>query len=145
MNQDNINSPAQEPSSQTASVNDKQKILLVEDDPFLVKMYVEKFKNEGFDVITSDNGIDGLKLALDEKIEAIILDLMIPKLSGIEFMKRLNADEKGKTIPVIVLTNISDKEEQFQAKNLGAKDYLLKANLTPKQVVEKIKYFLSTS
>jgi len=123
----------------------KKIILLIEDDPLLVRMYKDKFENEGFKVSVSDNGEEGLTLVQNERVDMIILDILMPKLSGLDFLRRLRQNGKTKDIPVIVLSNLSQREDQEKALNLGVKEYLLKANLTPSQVVEKIRFHLKTS
>ncbi len=117
-------------------------ILLVEDDPVLSKMYSEKFKFEGFNVLTAPNGEDGLRLALSEKIDMILLDLMLPRLSGTELLTKLREDAKGKNIKVIVLTNLAEQEEKNKTASLGVVDYLIKAMQTPEEVVKKVKAHL---
>jgi len=122
--------------------NEKTLILVVEDDPLLVKMYRTKFASEGFSVLSADDGMKGLKLALEKMPVAIVLDIMMPKLSGMDMLQRLRADERGKDIVVIVLSNLSSEEESKRAHDLGVKEYLLKANYTPKEVVDKVKQYL---
>lgn len=117
-------------------------ILLVEDDPVLSKMYSEKFKFEGFNVLTAANGEDGLNLALTEKIDMILLDLMLPRLSGAELLTKLRLDPKGKSVKVIALTNLAEQEEKNKIMSLGAMDYLIKAMQTPEEVVKKVKAHL---
>ena len=117
-------------------------ILLVEDDPLLVKMYKAKFTNEGYGVIGALDGEAGLNLALKGGIDIIILDVMMPKLSGIDLLARLRQDDRGKDIPVLMLTNLTQEEEAKKALSLGAKEYLIKANLTPSQVVEKVRKYI---
>lgn len=126
-----------------SSTDKKFKVLIVEDDPLIVKMYNAKFLHEGFSVVTAEDGLTGLNLALKEVPDFIVLDIMMPQLSGIDLLEKLRADSKGKNIPVIVLTNLSEKDEEERALTLGAKEYLLKANLTPGEVVTKIKQYLS--
>jgi len=118
-------------------------ILLVEDDPVLCKMYSEKFKFEGFSVLTAVNGEDGLKVALSEKIDIILLDLMLPRLSGTELLAKLREDPKGKNTTVIALTNLAEQEEKDKATQLGVKEYLIKAMQTPEEVVNKVKSYLA--
>ena len=120
-------------------------ILLVEDDPVLSKMYGEKFKFEGFNVLSAGNGEDGLKMALGEKVDLILLDLMLPRLSGNELLAKLREDEKGKNITVIALTNLAEQEEKDRAMQLGVKEYLIKAMQTPEEVVNKVKSYLGKS
>ncbi len=117
-------------------------ILLVEDDPLLVGMYRKKFENEGFNLVIAEDGEEGLKLATGKNISIIILDLMLPKVSGIELLTKLRKTSKGKNIPVIVLTNLSEAQEAEKVVELGAKEYLIKADLTPSQLVEKIKTYI---
>lgn len=114
------------------------KILLVEDDPFLLSMYSVKFELEGFKVMTAEDGEKGLSMAKKEKPEIILLDIMLPKMDGFEVLKELKKDEGTKKIPVILLTNLSQKKEVSQGLSLGADDYLIKAHFMPSEVVEKI-------
>lgn len=123
----------------------KPLILLIEDDPLIDKMYKAKFSSEGFKFEVAQDGIEGLELALNKIPDIIILDIMMPRLSGIDFLKKLRQKPKGKKIPVIVLTNLSEKEEKEKAQELGVLDYLIKANVTPGEVVDKIKKYLESS
>lgn len=118
------------------------RILLIEDDPLLVNMYREKFENEGLSFLTAEDGEEGLKLALEGNVSMIILDLRLPKLSGIELLTQLRNNPKGKNVAVIVLTNMTDTNDAKKALALGAKEYLVKADLTPTQLVTKIKTYL---
>lgn len=120
----------------------KPKVLLIEDDIFLVKMYKEKFDMEGFQLLVAEDGEIGLKMALEEKVNLIILDLMIPKLPGIELLRKLRESDNGKNIPVIVLTNLAEKDKKQQAMELGAKEFLVKANLTPGELIKNVKGLL---
>lgn len=120
----------------------KHKILIVEDDPLLTKMYTTKFITEGFEVNSAADGEEGLAKATAVTPDFIILDVMMPKLSGIDMLSRLRATEAGKNIPVIVLSNLSQEEEAKKALALGAKEYLIKANFTPSEVVTKVRMYL---
>jgi len=118
-------------------------ILIVEDDPILLKMYSEKFMFEGFKVLNAKDGLEAIETALGtEKIDIILLDIMLPKMSGTDFLEKLCQDTKGKNIPVIALTNLAEDKEKQRAIKLGVKEYLVKAMQTPEQVVEKIKKYL---
>ncbi|OGM22803.1 hypothetical protein A2961_02150 [Candidatus Woesebacteria bacterium RIFCSPLOWO2_01_FULL_39_21] len=119
------------------------RILIIEDDPLLSKMYKTKFTSEGFEVETAEDGEIGLKIAMEGKPDFVILDIMMPKLSGIEFLKRLRQNQVGADVPVIVLSNLSEKKEMEEARRLGVKEYLIKSSLTPKDIVEKVKEYLS--
>lgn len=120
----------------------KIKILLVEDDPFLLSMYSTKFELENFEVITAEDGDKGLKLATREIPDVILLDILLPKMDGFEVLKELKNNQKTSPIPVILLTNLSQKNELEQGLNLGAEDYLIKAHFMPTEVVDKIKKVL---
>lgn len=128
--------------TQTSQPTKRPTVLLVEDDPLLVKMYNVKFTSEGFQVLTAPDGEAGLKMALNEKVDLIILDIMMPKLSGIDLLERLRQDPRGKNTPVIILTNLSEDEEKKKTLELGVKEYIVKANLTPGQLVEKVREYL---
>jgi len=118
------------------------KILLVEDDNFLLNMYADKFRVEGFEVFIADNGAAGLKLAKEKAPDLILLDVLLPKMSGFEVLQELNKDPRSKNIPVILLTNLSQKEEVTKGLELGAKDFLIKAHFMPQEVVAKVKSVL---
>jgi DNA-binding response OmpR family regulator len=124
------------------AASQKASILIVEDDPLLVKMYTTKFNKEGFEVSTAQDGEEGLTVAASKKIDFMIVDVMMPRLSGIDMLARLRQDPKYQAIPVIVLTNLTQKEEAVKLQGLGVKEYLVKANLTPSEVVAKVKQYL---
>jgi DNA-binding response OmpR family regulator len=119
--------------------NSQIKILLVEDDPFLLSMYTVKFELENFSVISAEDGEKGLNLAKKEKPSIILLDIMLPKKDGFEVLEELKKDDNTKSIPVILLTNLSQKTEVSKGLSLGADDYLIKAHFMPSEVVDKIK------
>ncbi len=120
----------------------KIKILLIEDDPFLLGMYSRKFEAEGFKVIMANSGDDGIKAAKKEKPDIILLDILIPSVNGFEVLKHLKNELETKYIPVIILTNLSQREEIEQGLSLGAEEYLIKAHCIPSEIVEKVKEVL---
>ncbi|MBI4812641.1 response regulator [Candidatus Falkowbacteria bacterium] len=122
----------------------KIKILLVEDDPFLLNMYATKFELENFKVIVAEDGEKGVKLAMKESPDIILLDIILPKMNGFEVLKKLKDDKELSKIPVILLTNLSQKNEIEQGLAMGAKDYLIKAHFMPSEVVDKIKEVLKS-
>jgi len=126
----------QEPAS------DAPTVLFIEDDPLLLKMYETKFKSEGLRVLAAQDGEEGLRLATNERIDLIILDLMMPKLSGLDMLERLRSQAHGKSHVVIVLTNLTKEDEIKRAMDLGVKEYLVKADLTPNEVAAKVKAYL---
>lgn len=121
---------------------DNKTILIVEDDPVLSRMYSEKFNFEGFSVKTAKDGQEALDVAMQEGINFILLDIMLPRMSGTDFLERFRQNSKGKDIPVVALTNLAEEEEKQKALSLGVKDYLVKAMQTPESVVEKVKKYL---
>lgn len=118
-------------------------ILIVEDDPILLRMYSEKLNFEGFRVVSAKDGQEALKMSLEIAPSLILLDIMLPRMSGTDFLERLRQDPKGKNTPVIALTNLAEEEERQKSVKLGVKEYLVKAMQTPEQVVEKIKKYVS--
>jgi DNA-binding response OmpR family regulator len=121
----------------------KIKILIIEDDSFLLSMYAAKFELENFQVLLAQDGDKGLKLALKEIPDIILLDIILPEKDGFEVLKGLRADEKTKDMPVILLTNLSQKDDIDKGVELGAVDYLIKAHFTPSEVVDKVKKVLT--
>jgi DNA-binding response OmpR family regulator len=122
--------------------DNKTKILIIEDDPFLLNMYATKFELENFKVLVAEDGERGLKMAGQEIPEIILLDIILPKMNGFEVLKGLKKEKKLSDIPVILLTNLSQKNEIEEGLALGAKDYLIKAHFMPSEVVDKIKAVL---
>ncbi len=127
----------------TASTPKTKILLLVEDDPLLVTMYQTKFSAEGFQVFTATDGEAGLALAKNQQPDIIVLDIMMPKLDGIEVLRAIRQDPVLKNIPVLMLSNLSELAKQKEAMELGAREFLVKANLTPTEVVTKIKQHLN--
>jgi len=121
------------------------KVMIVEDDPFLLRMYAEKFEMENFAVVTVDDGRKGLRAAMKEMPDIILLDIMLPGKSGFDVLVELKAEENLKNIPVILLTNLSQREDVDKGLKIGATDYLIKAHFMPSEVVEKVKNILSKS
>lgn len=116
-----------------------KKILLVEDEEMLANMYQVKFQNDGFQLIKASNGEEGLTLAEKEKPDMILLDVIMPKMDGFTVLKRLKENDSTKNIPVLLLTNLGQDEDVKKGNELGAIGYLVKANITPSEVVAKVK------
>lgn len=118
----------------------KKKILLIDDDPLIIRLYQNKLKGDGYEVETAHNGEEGLKQAKFSKPDLIFLDVMMPKMAGIETIKELKKDKKLKSVPVVFLTNLSEAGGRVSdAKKLGAEDYLVKADTTLQQLSAKAK------
>ena len=116
-----------------------KKILFIEDESALQKTLGEVFEQEGYQLISALDGESGLRLAQKEKPNLILLDLILPKLHGFDVLKKLKADKETEHIPVIVLTNLEGIEEVEKAIELGATTYLIKAQYSLEEVIEKIK------
>ncbi|MBI5037311.1 MAG: response regulator [Candidatus Kerfeldbacteria bacterium] len=123
--------------------NSKTKILLVEDDAFLAGMYVTKMNLEDFEVVLAGDGEAGLEQAQSIKPDIILLDVILPKMSGFDVLKNLKSDPKTKNIPVLMLTNLGQQEDVQKGLAIGAVDYLIKAHFMPAEVVEKVKSIIS--
>lgn len=117
-------------------------VLIVEDDVSLAKMYSIKFRNEMFSVLVANDGAKGLQLAASGKPNIILLDMMLPKYSGIEFLEQLQQHSHAAPVPILALSNLTDKQEVDRAMKLGVKEYLVKAMNTPEDVVNKVKQYL---
>ena len=118
-------------------------VLLVEDDTFLANIYKTKFELEGFKVSVSDNGIAGLADAKKKKPDVILLDILLPKKDGFSVLEELKKDASTKDIPVILLTNLGQKDDVEKGIQLGAVDYLIKAHFKPSETVAKVRKVLA--
>lgn len=115
------------------------KIAIIEDDRAISQMYRIKFEAEGFEVETADNGKLGLELTEKMKPDVILLDLMMPEMNGDEMLAKLRATAWGKDIKVIILTNMGEQEAPPALRELGVKRFIVKAEMTPRQVAEMVK------
>lgn len=116
-----------------------KKILFVEDEAALQKTFGDVLSQEGYAMISASDGEEGLRLAKSEKPDLVLLDLILPKTNGFEVLKQLKEDEETKDIPIIVLTNLEGTGDVEKALELGAMTYLVKANYTLEEVLQKIK------
>jgi DNA-binding response OmpR family regulator len=117
----------------------KIKVLLIEDEEMLANMYEVKFQNEGFEVIKALDGATGLDLSKTTNPDFVLLDVIMPKMDGFSVLKSMREDEKTKNLPVMLLTNLGQDEDVQKGKELGAVGYLVKANVTPAEVVATVK------
>lgn len=113
--------------------------LLVEDDPDQVMLYVTKFLIEGVAAEAADNESDTMRHLLSGDFDIVLLDVLLRKENGINILKSIKQNEKTKHLPVAIFTNYTKKETQDQAKELGAIDFIVKSEITPKQTAERIK------
>ncbi len=120
------------------------KIAIIEDDPVISQMYRMKFEADGFDVKLADNGKRGVALIEDFRPDMILLDLQMPEMTGDEVLERIRKESWGKDIPVIILTNLGAEEAPRSLKSLNIHSYIVKAEFTPRQVVQSVKEALGT-
>jgi DNA-binding response OmpR family regulator len=122
--------------------NVQKKILIVEDDKFVSELYGHQFSKYGFFAKVAGDGEKALEFIGQDKFDAVLLDIMIPKIDGIEVLKRLKADTKTKDTQVIILSNLGQDELIKQALQMGAKAYIIKSLYTPDQVVAEVRSIL---
>jgi len=121
------------------------RILLVEDDKFLRRACEVSLQKRGFTVLTAVDGEDGLRQAREGAPNLILLDMLMPKLSGIETLEALKKDEQTRRIPVVILSNSSIDAKVQKAKALGAIGYLVKASLSLQELGDKVLCYLEES
>jgi len=123
--------------------NKQAKILLIEDEEAIINMYKLRFNKEGFQIEVARNGAWGLKLAKQKKFDIILLDMVMPAMSGYEAIKVLKSDNNTKDVPVIILSNSAQDGDIKKAKKLGAAACLLKSMITPAKLVSEVKKLLN--
>ena len=116
-----------------------KKILVIEDDKFLRKVIDRKLLGEGYEVVEAIDGSEGVRAAEDSKPDLILLDLVLPEISGFGVLTQLKASLATKNIPVIILSNLGEREDVEKGFSLGAADYLIKSHFNPGEIVEKIE------
>ncbi|MFC1629992.1 PleD family two-component system response regulator [Patescibacteria group bacterium] len=117
-------------------------ILVIEDDKFLRELIAQKLLKEEYKVSEAVDGEEGIKKIKEEKPDMILLDLILPGIDGFEVLSKMREDASISSIPVIILSNLGQKEDVEKGLKLGAKDYLIKAHFTPGDIIEKIKKIL---
>lgn len=120
-----------------------KKILIVDDDPFIVDMYALKFKERGFDVEVGRDGKAGLAKVKEIQPDILLLDIVMPGMDGFEVLKTLKEKAAGPLPKIVFLTNFGQKDDIERGLQLGADDYIIKAHYTPTEVVEKIEQILA--
>ncbi len=115
------------------------KVAIIEDDQAISQMYRIKFEAEGFEVETAENGRLGLELVEKMRPDIILLDLMMPEMTGDEMLQELRTKDWGKDITVIILTNMGEQEAPAIVRQLNVKRFIVKAEMTPRQVAEMVK------
>lgn len=119
------------------------KILIIEDDPLMSRLYQKAFTFEGYQVVSAFDGEEGWEKMKQENPNLILLDIMMPKLNGLQFLEKIKKDPDYKKIPVVCLTNLAGQQDAEKALLLGAVKYIVKSEYEPKQVVNMIKEILA--
>ncbi|MGH7141895.1 MAG: response regulator transcription factor [Candidatus Saccharimonadales bacterium] len=132
MDQPQINSPGSHP----------KRILLVEDDDAIANVYQTRLQAEGFDVRRVSNGEDALATALSYRPDLVLLDIMMPKVSGFDVLDILRSTPETTNLKIIMLTALSQDSDKERADSLGVDDYLVKSQVVIADVIERIKYHL---
>lgn len=118
---------------------DKKKILIVEDDRSLQNALVEMISQEGYETISAFDGEEGFQKLSQNKPDLILLDIILPKMNGYEFLEQIKKDEDKKDIPVLILTNLEEADNVQKALDLGATTFMIKSDFSLKDILEKIK------
>ena len=116
----------------------EKKILLIEDEKYLFEMYKMKLEQGKYKVLVAIDGEEGMNIAKKEKPDLILLDLVLPRMNGYEFLRKIRKDPKLKKTKIYILSNLGQDEEIEQGFKEGADGYMIKTNLTPKQLLENI-------
>ncbi len=115
-----------------------KKILLVEDEEIMIDLLQRKLTREGYKVSVAKDGEEGLQAMREAEPDIVLLDIVMPKMSGLEVLEEMNNDQKLKKIPVIIISNSGQPVELDRAQRLGAKDWLIKTQFDPKEVIDKV-------
>ena len=120
------------------------RILIIEDDKFLRELIIQKLGKEGYEIVEAAEGEEGLRKMKEEKPDLVLLDLILPGIDGFEVLRRAKTDEETSAVPIIILSNLGQRDDVEKGIELGAIDYLIKAHFTPGEIVDKIKVILKT-
>jgi len=116
-----------------------KKILLIEDEEILINLLQKKLANEGYDISVARNGQEGLESIKEIRPDLILLDIIMPKMGGFEVLEEMQKDQELKNIPVIIISNSGQPVEIDRAQKLGVKDWLIKTDFDPQEVIDKVK------
>jgi len=119
------------------------KILIIEDDPLMQRMYQKAFGFDGYTVVVAGDGVEGLEKIRSEQPTLVLLDVMMPKMNGLDVLTKIKADPELKKIPVIMLTNLAGSADAEKALLMGAVKYIVKSEQEPKAVVQMVKEILA--
>lgn len=127
---------------QNVSTEKKKVVLAVEDDTFLAGVHRNKMAKEGFDIFIAGNGREALDFLKTKKPDIILLDLIMPVMDGFETLKAIKENPETKDLKVVILSNLSQEEDKQRVMDMGALDYIVKANVSFREIVEKVKSYM---
>jgi len=123
----------------------KKKILIVEDESSILRLFINEFTRHSFECLEAKNGQKGLELALKEHPDLILLDVVMPKMDGIAMLEKLRSDMWGRTVPVMILTNLINNSTESVAADCGAVDFIVKTDLKLEPLIRSVKKVLNTN
>jgi DNA-binding response OmpR family regulator len=123
-------------------MDEKQTVLIIEDEEDIRELYTDVLRDGGFEVIQAADGDSGLDSAQNEEWDIMLLDIMIPQLDGIALLKNIKNNDKLKSKPILLLTNLGSEDLITQAFQLGADGYLIKAEITPDHILNEVTNYL---
>ncbi|KKR47021.1 MAG: hypothetical protein UU22_C0040G0002 [Parcubacteria group bacterium GW2011_GWA2_40_8] len=139
-----MDKPNSEPVTlQPVNDNGNVKVLLIEDDRFLRELIAQKLEREKFQVMQAVDGEEGLRKLGEQKPNIVLLDLILPGLSGFDVLKKIKEDSANASMPVVILSNLGQREDVERGLSLGASDFLIKAHFTPQEIIVKIQGILA--
>lgn len=115
-----------------------KKILLIEDEQLMIELLERKLSQEDYEISVARDGVEGLEKMKEEKPDLVLLDIIMPKMGGFEVMEEINKDVELKKIPIVVISNSGQPVELDRAQRLGAKDWLIKTEFDPQEVLDKV-------
>ncbi len=119
-------------------------ILLVEDEPLLANLLKQRLEREGFGVAVARDGEEGLKLLREQRFSLLLLDIILPKISGFELMETMRADPQLGQVPVIIISNLGQDSDVAKGESLGAAAYFVKAKISIDELIEEVRKFLAS-
>ena len=117
--------------------------MIIEDDVFLQKAYDVKFEKEGIELLIASDGDQALAMLAKDPPDLILLDIMLPGISGFDVLRQIRSNEKWKSVPVVILSNLGQAEDIEKGKKLGVKEYIIKANAKINEVIELVRKYLA--
>lgn len=120
-----------------------KKILIIDDEKFHLEMYKDRFEKAEYQVLTAANGQLGLELAKKEKPDLVIVDILMPTMDGYEVIEKMKKDEQTSKIHIVALSNLAQDNEIKKGLNLGADDYIIKTDITPTELIERVKKIIN--